>query len=236
MSLTYATFTTALANFLVMPITQPEFVSAIPNIIDDAEQRIYRELDLLSTVTGAVGTLSIGGQVLFLPPSGSGEGPFVVVQDVRVVTPIGADPSSAGKSTPLLSMAKEMLMYLYADNTVNGVPQYFAMFNQASILIGPRPDAAYNVLISGTVRPLPLSVSNPATFLSTYLPDVFLNAALSIGAGYLKDFGAATDDPQSGVTWEKKYQTQLKSAATEEVRKKSQDQGWNMALKRKELG
>jgi hypothetical protein len=55
---------------------------------------------------------------------------------------------------------------------------------------------------------------------------LFLAAALACGYGYLKDYGAAADDPQSGISWEKKYTGQLKSAIVEEGRKKFQAQGW----------
>lgn len=224
MALNYSTFTSALANFLVIPGDQAEFISAIPNIIDDAEQRSYRDLDLLSTVTGGLGNLTTGSR-LFTAPVG-GFGPFVVLQNVGVVTPLGADPLTTGTINPLLPISKEALGFLYPSNAGAGVPEYFAMFDQANILVGPWPDAAYQVVIAGTIRPPPLSVSNPTTFLSLYLPDVFLNAALVMGSGFLKDFGAATDDPKSGMTWQQKYDMAIKSASAEEARKKFQDQGW----------
>lgn len=225
MSLTYDTFVVALSNFLLRNTADANFMFAIPHVIDDAEQRMYRDLDLLSTVTGAVGTLTTGGKALVLPPSGNGNGPFVVIQDIGVVIPLGAAPD-AGTTVPLLPMSKEALGFLYPSAAGAGVPQYFAMFDQGTILVGPWPDADYTVIIAGTARPLPLSASNPTTFLSTYLPDLFLSAALADGSGYLKEFEAMKEDPQSGISWEKKYQTQLKSAITEEARKKFQDQGW----------
>ena len=38
--LTYNTFTTSLANMIVVPVNDPAYVTALPNIIDDAEQRL----------------------------------------------------------------------------------------------------------------------------------------------------------------------------------------------------
>ena len=49
MSYNYSGYVTDLANLLVVPQNDPGFMTALPNIIDDAEQRIYRELNLLST-------------------------------------------------------------------------------------------------------------------------------------------------------------------------------------------
>ena len=59
MSLTYATFVSSLANMLVIPATDTNYLAVIPNVIDDAEQRIYRELDLLATIVrDSSGTLT----------------------------------------------------------------------------------------------------------------------------------------------------------------------------------
>lgn len=225
MSLTYTTFVVALSNFLTRNAADTNFMFAIPNVIDDAEQRLYRDLDLLNTVTGAVGSMTAGTRGLVVPPSGNGNGPFVVLQQVGVVTPLGSAPD-AGTTTPLIPISKEALGFLYPSNAGAGVPEFFAMFNQDFILFGPWPDANYDVIIAGTARPIPLSATNPTTLLSTYFPDLFLSAALADGSGYLKEFGAMKDDPQSGMSWEKKYQMQLKSAIAEEARKKFQDQGW----------
>ena len=59
MSYTYATYTAALAELMVTPSTDPNFVAIEPSIIDYAEQRIYRELDLLGTnITDSTATLT----------------------------------------------------------------------------------------------------------------------------------------------------------------------------------
>lgn len=219
MSLTYATFTTSVANFLVIPITNPDLIAAFPNIIDDAEQRLYRDLDLLNTVVGVNGAAAAPSNAFTIPVPGGGGGPILVTQDVRVEVPgVGF--------VPLLPVSKAFIDTMYPNAASAGAPIYFAMLTQAIILFGPWPDQDYPVNVTGTIRPNPLSATNQTTLLSLYFPDLFLNAALAIGAGYMKNFGAATDDPQSGVSWETKYQTQLKSATLEEARKKFQDQGW----------
>lgn len=77
MALTYNQFTTDLANFIVVPVNDPAFVIALPNIIDDAEQRLYRELDLLSTLVmaaqlatpvGRVGQVASSSRILHRRP------------------------------------------------------------------------------------------------------------------------------------------------------------------------
>ena len=68
MSYTYATYTAALAELMVMPSTDPNFVAIEPSIIDYAEQRIYRELDLLGTnITDSTATLTASNRNFTLP-------------------------------------------------------------------------------------------------------------------------------------------------------------------------
>jgi hypothetical protein len=224
MALTWAQFTTSLANFLVIPIADANFQAAITNIIDDAEQLAYRDLDLLNTVFRDSSVALVAGNRNFAEATSTANGPFLVTQELNVITPAGTTNPDLGTRNPLLPASKEMLDYLYPSNTGAGIPQYFAPINQNNFVVGPWPDAAYTVEVVGTQRPAPLSVSNATTLLSVYFPDVFLNAALVMGAGYLKNFGAAADDPQSGVTWQTKYDKALKSAATEEMKKKMQGQ------------
>ena len=222
---TYATFTTTLANFLVIPVADANFVQALPSIIDDAEQNCYRDLDLLNTVFRDSSVALAAGNRNFTEASGA-NGPFLVTQEMNIITPAGTTNPDSGTRNPLLPSTKEMLDFLYPSIAGSGVPKYFAPINQNSFIVGPWPDAAYTVEVVGTQRPAPLSVTNTTTLLSLYFPDVFLNASLVIGAGYLKNFGAAQDDPQSGVSWQTRYDRSLKSALTEEGRKKFQAQGW----------
>jgi hypothetical protein len=65
-----------------------------------------------------------------------------------------------------------------------------------------------------------LSASNLSTFLTTYLPDLFLVAAMIHMAGYQKNWSALGDDPNSGTTWEGQYLKLKTSADAEELRKR----------------
>lgn len=223
--LTYNTFTTQLATFLVVPVAQPEFVIALPMIIDGAEQWCYRDVDFLSTVvTDDSAALTAGNRNFNLP---SADGTFVVVENINVITPAGTTDPEAGTRNTLLPATKEFLDSLYPSVTGSSVPQYFGMVTQGKIIVGPWPDAAYQIEVVGTQRPAALSASNQSTFLATNLPDLFFAAAMVWGASYLKDFGAAADDPKLAVTWQSTYDRSLKSAEVEEARKKFTSQGWS---------
>jgi hypothetical protein len=226
MALTYVTFTTALANFLVISVTDTNFQAALPNVIDFAEQQSYRDLDLLNTIfRDSSVTLTANNRNLAQAASTT-NGPFLVTQEINVITPAGTTNPDLGTRNPLLPATKEILDFLYPSSTGAGVPKYYAPINQNNFIVGPWPDQAYTVESVGTQRPAPLSASNTTTLLTTYFPDLFLDAALIYGAAFLKDFGAAQDDPQSGLTWAALYAKALASAKSEEALKKFQGQGW----------
>ena len=56
MAYTYSTFQTALAEMLATTTSDSNFTGILPSIIDYAEQRLYRELDLLSATQAQTAT------------------------------------------------------------------------------------------------------------------------------------------------------------------------------------
>lgn len=225
MALTYNTYTTSLANLLVVPVDNVDFVQVLPNIIDDAEQRIYRELDLLSTVVRQNGTLTSGSRTFNLP--GSGTDIFVTTDELNVITPATQNDPEQGTRVGLVPTSREFLDFTFPSSDGAGVPEYYAMLTQSTVLVGPWPDAAYTVEVVGTKRPAPLSASNQTTFLSQYLPDVLLAASMVFASGYQMNFSAMADNPQQGVSWESHLKTLLASANVEEMRKKYAAEAWS---------
>lgn len=225
MPLTYSTYVTSLANLLVVPVSDPGYVTDLPNIIDDAELRCYRELDLIDTSERDSSAAMTAGNRNFTFPSTLGT--FVVTEEVNVITPAGTTNPELGTRNALVPASDEMLNMLWPAVSGSTVPQYFAMVNQGLIIVGPWPDAAYQVEVVGTVRPAPLSVSNTTTLLSVYFPDLLLAASMVRAAGYQKNYGAAVDDPKMGPTWESHFQNLLAGANVEEARKQFEGPGWS---------
>lgn len=225
MSLTYSQYVTDLANLLVVPTGDAAFQTALPNIIDDAEQRVYRELDLLNTIVRDSSSAFTTGTRTFNLPSSTGT--FVVTEDINVITPAGTTNPELGTRNALVPVSKEYLDFAWPSSNGSTVPTYFAMVTQSTIVVGPWPDQAYQVEVVGTQRPAPLSTSNVTTLLSVYFPDVFMAASMVFGAAYQQNFGAAVDNPQMGVTWETHYKNLISSAEVEEMRKKFTAAGWS---------
>lgn len=228
MSLTYTTFVSSIANLLVVQTGDPNFQTVLPNIIDDAEQRLYRELQLLNTVIrDSSATFTTGTRAFTLPTSVS---TFFVVNSIYAITPFGTANPDVGTRNPLLPASRDYLDYTFPSSTASGVPQYFSMTTQNTIIVGPWPNLAYQAEVVGTERPTPLSTTNITTLLSVYFPDLMVAASMVFGAAYQQNFGASADNPQMPGNWEAHLQELLKSAATEEAMKKFTGPGWSSRL------
>lgn len=225
--LTYSTYKTQIATMAVVEENDPAFVTILPQMITYAENRMFRDLDFLFTSTSVTGySLTAGLRTLTIP-----EGTLVVSEQINILTPAGQTNPNDGSVTrnPCLPTTKEFLDAVYGSNTSanRAMPRYFVPFNDNLFLFGPVPDAAYGVEIIGTFRPASLSASNTDTFISNYLPDVFIMASMIYVSAFQRNFGRANDDPQMAVTYESQYNALLKGASVEEARKKFQASGWS---------
>lgn len=214
-----------IATMAVVSPTDSAYLTILPQMITYAENRMYRDLDFLFTsiATTAYG-LTAGNRIIAVPA-----GTLVVPEQINVITPSGTSNPDTGTRVPLLPTTKEFLDAVYGSGASanRGVPQYFVPFDDYTFLVGPYPDANYTCEIVGTYRPDSLSATNTTTFISLYLPDVFIMASMIYISAYQRNFGRANDDPQMAITYESQYQALLKSALTEENRKKFEAAAWS---------
>lgn len=241
MSYNYAGFVNALQTLLVATDAngQANLNNILPSIIDYAEQRIFRELDLLTTLVPLVSTTTANNRNLNVPSSA------YVVQSVNFITPANTIPDN-GTRNPVSRTSVEALNYFWPQTTTLGISPSIAtlyalqnnnnssVFSTASstqtALLAPPPDSTYAVEFMCTVRPSPLSQNNPYTFLTVYLPDLFLAASMVFAAAYQRDFSSAgtiqPDDAGLAVNWESQYQKLKASASVEELRRKAASVDW----------
>jgi hypothetical protein len=214
--MTYAEWLAAVSNLLVIDPADADFLAYAPRAIEYAEQRMYRELDLLYTYTTSDAGSFVAGTRTFTLPADT-----IVVNNINVITPTATAPDS-GVRNPMAPVSREWLDAVYGSNAsgLRGLPQYFAMLTNTTIAVGPWPDAAYHVEVARTTRPAALSSGNTTTILTLYLPDAFLSASMIAWAGYQRDYGAQTDGPQDSASWEKQYAAQMASATVEAFRQK----------------
>ena len=213
--LTYSQYVDQIANLAIVPVSDPNYQILLPQCITYAENRIYRDLDLLSTVTTYTQAATASGVRNVTIPQGT----FVTIQNVNALT-------NTTTRNPLLPVTKEFLDNVWGASTNSALPKYFALLNDTTLIFGPWPNAIYPLEIIGTIRPDSLSSTNTTTFISLYLPDLFIMASMIFVSGYQRNFSRASDDPQMAMSYEAQYQLLLKSATVEEYRKKFESVGW----------
>ena len=213
--LTYTQYVDQIANLAIVPTSDPNFQILIPQMITYSENRIYRDLDLLSTVQPYNQAATAANVRTVTIPQGT----FVTIQNVNALT-------NTSTRNPLLPVTKEFLDNVWGSPTGATLPKYFALLNDTTLIFGPWPDAIYPLEIIGTIRPDSLSPTNTTTFISLYLPDLFIMASMVFISAYQRNFGRQSDDPQMAMSYEAQYQTLLKGAMVEEFRKKFESVGW----------
>lgn len=229
MSLTYTTLVSTLNN-LLQETGSADFTAIIPNIIDDAEQRIYRELNFLyqrqenTSITTTSGTRAIS----LLATSLS----CVTVEQVALFTPAGATASSGTRVQYQGPVSLDFINMVWPAQSSTSAPaltiaSYWAMADAQTVVLAPTPDASYVAGITGVFRPAAMSSANPTTYLGTSYPDLLLSAAMVFGAAYQRDFGQASDDPAKALSWEAHFQTEKQSALEEEARRRGESTGWS---------
>lgn len=233
--LNYSTYVTQVAEMAVVSPTDPNFVTILPMMIDYAELRIYRDLDLASTsfaYTDPSIFLTAGNRKLVVPiqlPDGSGS--FMVSEQINLITPSGQTNPDGALATrvSLLPTTKEFLDTVFGSNAVasRGEPRYYAPLDENNFYVGPVPDQNYYCEVVGTYRPAAMSATNPTTYISQFLPDLLIMASMIYISAYQRNFGRQSDDPQMAQSYETQYQTLLRSAGVEEARKKYEGPAWS---------
>jgi hypothetical protein len=223
MAYTYETYKAALAELLVVDVDNAEYVAVLPSIITYADERCYRDLDLLATVVRDTGLLTSGTRTFTLPQN---LGRFVVTNGINIITPSSTTVPDDGTRNQCIPVSRDYMDAVWSSLTGSGMPTEYAMITDQIVIFGPLPDADYTAEVIGTIRPTPLSEENETTYLSLYLPDLFMAASMVFGAGWMKNFGAQADDPKMAVSWEGQYQALFASANVEENRKKYASGAW----------
>ena len=228
--LTYDSYVTQMATMAVVSPTDTAFVAIIPQMLNYAELRIQRDLDLLASQTSTSILLPASSNTINL-----GVNDLLTVQTVNVVV--------NGVPTPLIPTTKEFIQNMFPDPTQTGTPQYFAMYGgdygsggdvYNYVLVGPTPNVQYTVNLTGTIRTPSLykfagtANSNTSnTYISAYYPDMLIMASMVYISAYQRNFGRMSDDPAMAQSYEGQYQVLLRAANMEESRKRFGGSAWS---------
>lgn len=220
--MTYDEYVSSMA--VLMSISPESTLSGSPllqRMIEYAEKRIYRELDLLHLYESAdTADMSVGTRTISVPES------MIVVQSVGCCT-VASTASNATTVAPLQRISMDMMNFIYPAVAETGFPAHYAMLDDDTIVVGYTPSAAYRLRCYGQVMPELLSEDNDVDFLSTELPDLLIAASAVFGfGGILKNFGAQAEDPATAQSWENQYQLLKQGVDLISMRQKASSVSW----------
>lgn len=229
--MTYDDIVEALSTLTVVPTTDTNFIAILPSAFAYADGRIYRELDMLAAnIRDSSSSTASLNRNFNLPTS---IGTFLIIDGINVITPASTAPES-GTRHPLVPVSRDFLDLVWPSTTGATVPQYFAYLSQdtysgssqSQVIFGPWPDATYRVEVVGKIQPEVLSESNPNTWLSDNLSDLYIAACMVYLSGWQRNYGAQADDPKMSQSWESQYTQLRESAGVFEARKRWSGASW----------
>jgi hypothetical protein len=156
---------------------EQEFVANIPVFVKQAEQRIYNTVQFPSLRKNVTGSVSANNKYLSCPED------FLSVYSMAVVTGVVGGNINTGSYEYLLNKDVNFIRQAYPTPNDTGVPKYYALFGptvsgavistELSFLVGPTPDAAYDVELHYYYYPESITTAN-----TTWLGDNFDTALL----------------------------------------------------------
>lgn len=206
--MTYNDLVAAIAAIAVQPAPDSDLSAYLPRIIEQGELRCCRDAQFMALRVYSDATV-VNGQSVIATPS-----------DMISLRSLAAWPVGTTARQTLLRRDESYLLEYWPDRAATGVPKYFAEMGAGTFLVAPTPAATYTLELCYVQRPAGLSAGNPTTWLSLNAPDLLLYACLVALSGYLKNYGAASDDPRQALSWEQSYQSALRAVLDEEARRR----------------
>ena len=129
MALTYAQLVVQIQDYTENTFT----VTDINNFIQQAEQRIYNTVQLPALRKNVTGSLSTGNKYLAMPTD------WLATFSLAVI-------NTSNEYLYLLNKDVNFIRQSFPDTDSDfyGQPQYYAVFDNATFIVGPTPDANYS--------------------------------------------------------------------------------------------
>jgi len=151
----------------------------VNDFIANAENRIFREVDLDAFRSYQIAALTANNSFVSLP--GTGIADFALIRSVQIYG------QSLGNSRKKLEQKDISFMNEYwPDRTSTATPVYYANWKAGNIYLAPTPDVAYNIEVALNKLPTGLSSTNTTTWVSTNAPRTLLYACLCEAFKFLK--------------------------------------------------
>ena len=161
----------------IQDYTENEFTTDVVNtFITQAEQRIYNSVQLPALRKNVTGTTTSGNKYLAMPSN------WLATFSLAV---INAD----NEYTYLLNKDVNFIRQSFPDTDSDfyGEPQYYAVFDQNTFILGPTPDANYNMELHYFYYPESITtVAGGQTWLGDNFSSTLLYGSLLEAYTYMK--------------------------------------------------
>jgi hypothetical protein len=168
MAWTYTTLNQAIQDTLETDETT--FVTNIPVFVKQAEDRILKQVQLPDFRKNVAGVTAASDQYLGVPTD--------------FLAPYSLAVDNTGYEYLLFKDAN-FVREAYPANTTEGVPKYYGLFDDTFFIMGPTPDAIYNVELHYFYKPESI-VTASTSWLGTHAERALLKACIVEGYTFLK--------------------------------------------------
>tara|TARA_R100000773_G_C4182761_1_gene91777 strand:+ start:181 stop:825 length:645 start_codon:yes stop_codon:yes gene_type:complete len=149
------------------------FVGELDFFIKNAEERIFKSVDLDYFIKNATGVMTSGNKFLQKPSD------FLASNSLSYV--------KNSENIFLLHKDVNFIQEYTANPATTGSPIYYAQFDVNNFIVAPTPDSNYSVEIHYYYRPASLTTDNSGTtWISTNAPDALLYACLIEAYTFMK--------------------------------------------------
>jgi hypothetical protein len=170
---------------------ETEFVANIPVFVQQTEQRIYNTVQFPSLRKNVTGSVSASNKYLSCPND------FLSVYSMAIITDVTGGNLNTGTYEYLLNKDVNFIRQAYPSPNDVGTPKYYALFgptvsgatisDELSFILGPTPDAAYDVELHYYYFPESITVApDGQTWLGDNFDTVLLYGSLVEAAIFMK--------------------------------------------------
>ena len=170
--------------------TETSFVANIPTFVQLAEERIYNSVQIPAIRKNSTATMTIGNKYMSLPSD------WLSTFSLAVFNPTN------NEYTYLLNKDVNFIRQSYPDADDLGRPEYYAIWDADTMILGPAPDLAYTAELHYYYYPVSI-VDASTSWLGTNFETVLLYGSLREAYTYLKG------EQDMMQYYEQKYQESL---------------------------
>ena len=169
--------------------TEANFIAEIPVFVQQAEQRIYNNVQFPSLRKNMTGVVSTTSKYLSAPDD------YLATYSLAVVTDVTGVDLNTGTYEYLLNKDVNFIRQAYPTPDDTGVPRYYALFgptvsgstitNELTFILGPSPDQNYYVELHYYYYPASI-VTAGTSWLGDNFDSVLLYGSLVEAYTYMK--------------------------------------------------